>query len=223
MIDSRYIADVGFVKHGVLSFEDLWEHFKYNTFGNDSHPLFRLFSALYQRTCFGGSHYRGEMEDFVLGQIASASEGLAHQLKQIIWYFFVTVYSSAWRCRFLEAVDKAGIELALYGNNWEKHSRLGHLARGPVDRETELNFVYNYNKINLHVHHHATMHQRVVECALAGGFMMIADHEPEHDDESARKYFKENEEVVFFKDTDDLVDKCRYYLGRPIWTPRRAG
>ncbi len=209
----RYYSDVGFVKHGDKCFEDLWSDFCKQNFAKDREsPFYQIFEQLYQKTCFGGTYTATYMITFVNERIHYPDD-MRMSVEAAVHTFFIIVYSSAWRCAFLEAIDKAGIELALYGNKWDKHKRLGHLARGPVDRVTELNYVYNYNKINLHIHHHATMHQRVVECALAGGFMIIADHLPENDDDEARKYFQEDTEVVFARDPDDMVTKCHRYLG----------
>ena len=56
---------------------------------------------------------------------------------------------------------------------------------------------------------------RLVECGLAGGFIMAADHDLENDYLHARDYYEEDREIVFFRSCDDLIDRCRYYLAHP--------
>ena len=85
-------------------------------------------------------------------------------------------------------------------------------ARGPVSRDGNLNAVYNFSKINLHMQLYVTMPQRLAECGLAGGFIMSAKVPEEHDTNPAAKYFEPDKEIVFFDDDKDLVDRCRYYL-----------
>ena len=79
-------------------------------------------------------------------------------------------------------------------------------------RDRDLNAVYNYSQINLNMHPYVTMHQRLSECGLAGGFMMVADIPAGHDGSPVRRYFEPDREIVLFETTDELVDRCRYYL-----------
>ena len=83
-----------------------------------------------------------------------------------------------------------------------------------MDRTTELNKVYNFNAINLNIHPSSTMHQRLSQCALAGGFMLYWIT-PRTRTGNRTHYFELGREVVLFQNARDLVDKCRHYLAHP--------
>lgn len=218
--DERFASDIGFVKHGHAHAECVQQEFLEQRFRKpDDGGLLRylegIFEDLYKATCFQGEkrQYEGQMQQFVAERLAAGiGPELRQQIAQFVSQFYIVVYSAAWRCQFLEAIDQAGLQLSLYGGGWNEHARLAHLYKGPVARGRELNYVYNFNRINLSINHSATAHQRLSECGLAGGFMMVADHALDEDWEPARQYFAEDREVVFFDTKADLIDKCRYYL-----------
>jgi spore maturation protein CgeB len=217
----RFTVDVSFVKHGHPDAETMLEEFFRNE--QDKHvkdPVLRerlekvfreMLSFLHrdlEKRCYEEDmlkHVKSFLTDF-------SPQELHEYIEWAVHYFYLLIYSSAWRGQFLEAMDQAGIEVALYGNDWPRHPRLGHLARGPVHREKELNYVYNFTRINLHLSQAGTMHARLSECGMAGGFIMVSDHPQDKDWGPARPYFEEGKEVVFFDSKKDLVDKCRYYL-----------
>lgn len=217
---ARFTVDVAYVKHGHGETKQVYEEFTQQYFGNVNDAgvkqlLEGMFARLYKDSCRNVEQcvYEKEMHEFVDAKLpAGAGDDLRRYVHQLVYSFYVSVYSAAWRFQFLEALDGAGIELALYGNGWTDNAKLAHLSRGPVERDRRLNHVYNFSRINLSIVQTATMHQRLSECGLAGGFMMVADHNSHNDWEPARKYYQEDEEVVFFDNADDLVEKCRYYL-----------
>ncbi len=133
-------------------------------------------------------------------------------LHQMVTQFATVVYTACRRRYYLEGFIDAGLDLRLYGHGWQDDRIFGKFSGGIIDRSQDLLGVYNFSKINLHMQPYITMHQRVVECALSGGFMMIADIPQEDDWGKARDYFDENHEVVFFGSSADMIDKCRYYL-----------
>ncbi len=215
----RYALEVSFVKHGHPDLATVYEGFLQTYILKTDHEkckngLLEIFNRLFDFCCRTDERkYEPEMVEFVFSHLASGvSNDFRHGLQQLITIFATAVHSAAWRSQFLIALDQAGIELGLYGNDWEKHSQLGHLSKGAVGRQDKLNYVYNFSRINLHISQASTMHQRLVECGLAGGFMMVADHPPENDWGAARPYYQEDKEVVFFDTKKDLIDKCRYYL-----------
>ena len=216
----RLKVDVGFVKHGHANHEAVYEDFmgQLQKTMPDNITRDKITSAMekmYRRTCHNNElrFYDQQMRQMIWEYVDRPDNIEQEQaIKSMVQQFCHSVYSAAWRCRFLEALDKAKIELGLFGNDWEKHKQLSHLARGAVNRQKDLNFVYNFNKINLQIHHFSTMHQRNSECGLAGGFMMIADHPAEKDGESVRKYFTPDKEVVMFETPEELLEKTRYYL-----------
>jgi len=225
--DQKYVAAVGFVKHGGPEFEKVFTDFiaklpvpnsSDSSRGALPDVVRNGFVELYNQFCFSDldqTSYDDEMTEFLLKRIQPTNEQARHQLERLIWMFYCQVYSNAWRYHFLEKLDEAGIQLVLYGNNWDQHARLKHLGRGPVEHGSDLNQVYNFNQISLSINHFVTMNQRISECALAGGFVMAASHPTGKDGIDARNYLRENEEVVFFDTAADLIDKCRYYLDHP--------
>jgi len=215
----RYQVDISLVKHGHPHARQMFDDFlqeRLKQCTKDSEEAARtIFNNLYDGVCQNISQcvYEPQMQEFVAAHVPENAPDIVVQfLRDSVNLFHIGVYSAVWRCQFLEALDQEGFNLGLYGNNWDLHDTLGHLNRGPVCRETQLNQVYNFSKINLSINQSGTMHQRLSECGLAGGFVMAADHPPQCDSESARQYYQEGHEVVFFNSKADLVDKCEYYL-----------
>jgi len=131
---------------------------------------------------------------------------------QLVSTFFINVYAACRRRFYLHALADAALPLRLYGNHWDKDPRLNGYAAGPATRDKDLNLVYNFSTINLHLHPNSTMHPRLAECGLARAFIMVADHAQEHDALPARHYFEPDSELVLFDSPADLIDRCRYFL-----------
>ena len=208
----RY-CDVSFVNHGKTDLDKVLQDFLTHDC-SQIEPLMTVITEAYKQFCCSGDKriYEQEVQDYIHAKFTSEIDNeTRHCLTVIATAFYVKVYQSGFRSAFLLALDKAGIDLQIYGNGWDKHSQLKHLAQGPASRGLHLNEVYNGSKINLNIHTFLTMHQRVPECGLAGGFMMIADHNKDDDQCNARDYYRDDE-VVFFGTTADMIDKCRYYL-----------
>jgi len=218
-IDSRYRVDVGFVKHCDFYVGRELANFIEQNLGQlpesgIKSEFVKIFTNLHE--IFSGVRdrrvYEQDLLEYVASRVRASDPSIMLQLEQLTKVFYVNIICNVWRYQFLEALDGAGIQLGLYGNHWSLHPRLGHLDRGPANRGSDINHIYNFNKISLNIHPYETMHQRVSECALAGGFLMGADHSPERDWESVRPYFEPGREIVLFDTAADLVEKCRYYL-----------
>ncbi|MCP4708538.1 MAG: glycosyltransferase family 1 protein [Planctomycetes bacterium] len=216
----KYVVDIGFVNHGNIVPEKIFEQFLENYFGQEQDKKFKdkltgVFTDLYDQTCreVDLCCFENEMQDLVLRQLGGdLDEQGRHDMSNLVTTFYITVYVLACRSRYLEALDEAGFDLAIYGNGWADHQRLQHRSRGPVAREGALNLVYNYSRINLSINPALTMHQRLSECGLAGGFMMVLDHPDDKDWMPVREYFEEGKEIVLFKDRKEMIEKCEYYL-----------
>jgi len=219
----RYSVQVSFVKHGTPHREAAFKRFiselqRCVSDVRTRRAFVRLFEELYRESCLNlqTCWYEPDMERFVEERLSGGvSDAVRAFLLQQVALFHCQVYSPAWRYRFLEALDRAGIELVLYGKNWEQNERLAHLSRGPVDRERELNYVYNFSAINLSINHSLSMTHRLAECALAGGFCLVAHHDPAKDYLPASDYFEPGRELVTFRSPEELVQKCRYFLAHP--------
>ncbi len=72
----------------------------------------------------------------------------------------------AWAARIAERRDW---RLSIHGRGWDTHPTLAPYARGEVSHDDALAHLYRTSAVNLHFSTTTLAHQRVVECALAGG------------------------------------------------------
>ena len=64
----------------------------------------------------------------------------------------------------------------LYGRGWSSNPSLAEFARGELSHGEELRACYAAAKTHLQVTLYRVMHQRVIECALSGGFPLMRLH-----------------------------------------------
>jgi hypothetical protein len=64
---------------------------------------------------------------------------------------------------------RRGWSFRLYGKGWESHPTLARFAGGSLDHGEDLRASYALAGVQLHATGGSAYHQRVVECALAGG------------------------------------------------------
>jgi hypothetical protein len=80
------------------------------------------------------------------------------------------------RMRTLEwAADicrRRGWRMRLFGRGWDRHPTLHEFAAGPLDHGDEIRAAYQTARVHLHASTQTTSHQRVFECAMAGGLML---------------------------------------------------
>ncbi|MBX9737279.1 MAG: hypothetical protein K2X32_10170, partial [Phycisphaerales bacterium] len=72
-----------------------------------------------------------------------------------------------------ELCVERGWRLNLYGNGWETHPTLARFARGPLAHDGNLAACYRAARLHLHTGMGGVHHQRVMECALAGGCTLV--------------------------------------------------
>ena len=117
-----YAVDIGFVNHGNIEPEKVFEQFLVNYFGQEQDKKFKdkltgVFTDLYERTCreVDLCCFESEMQDMVLGQFGGdVSEEGRHYMNKLVTTFYITVYVLACRSSYLEALDEAGFDLALF-------------------------------------------------------------------------------------------------------------
>ncbi len=217
---AQYQGDIAFVKHGSSGPEEQYQQFKRDYINNyfsggNLEFLTGVFDQLMSFSLADTDRciYEPQMQQFCLQFLhGDTPEKARNFLASLVTTFYLYVYSAIWRFRFLEALAQSNYQLALFGNNWEQNSKLARFARGPVGRGQELNCVYNQSKINLSINHATSMHQRLVECSLAGGFIMVAGHDRSFDGSFAPDYYTPETELVLFNSVSELLDKTRYYL-----------
>lgn len=69
-----------------------------------------------------------------------------------------------------ELCEERGWTLRIYGRGWERHPSLARFGQGPIEHGGALRASYAAARVHLHASCVATVHQRVIECALSGGF-----------------------------------------------------
>lgn len=92
--------------------------------------------------------------------------------------------------------EGSGRTLHIYGKGWEAHPRFGRYAKGPAAHGQQLARISRAAGVNLHISSAPALHQRVLEAAAAGGFVMVRYHpadffEPGH--EAMRAFLAERD------------------------------
>ena len=91
-------------------------------------------------------------------------------MREILWLFKQQIYNAIFRHQALKWVADFGINLKLYGNNWEQHPTLGRFACGPADTQRDVPKICAASKVNLQITPFGAVHQRLLEGLVAGGF-----------------------------------------------------
>ena len=68
-----------------------------------------------------------------------------------------------------ELCERHAWRFHLYGRGWDQHPTLARYAMGPVRHGEDLRACYAAARCHLHIAASSLVHQRVMECALAGG------------------------------------------------------
>jgi hypothetical protein len=107
---------------------------------------------------------------------------------------------------------EAGVtNIKLWGDGW-LNTEFKQYAMGPAENGEKLAKILQCSKINLGNNSFFTSPGRVFETMLSGGFY-LSNYIPEADDPyPISKVFIEDEELVFFRNKDDLIKKVKFYL-----------
>ncbi len=113
------------------------------------------------------------------------------------------------RVELIRFLIKNKVNIRLWGHGWQDYPEFKEIWGGPVDFKDFLR-ITNESKINLAptLSRYGVPHLkgRVFEIAACRAFQ-LAGYVPEYS-----KYFKENEDLVMFKNNEDLLGKITYYL-----------
>ncbi len=90
------------------------------------------------------------------------------ELKRLADIFFIRFVNPWYRQRCLLHLAEAGVDLALFGNLWEKHPVLRKFARGPLEGPHELVRGYRSTKLQLQLMLGSSLHQRLADGAALG-------------------------------------------------------
>ena len=110
-----------------------------------------------------------------------------------------------------------GIDVWVYGNNWEMVPGCERAAQGVVANGDDLNLLINRTWINLNLNPYSTYHMRAPEVLAAGGLLLSWDFGKKYDKSSISDFFDEDREVVFFHDEKDLLEKVKFCLDQNDW------
>ncbi len=113
------------------------------------------------------------------------------------------------RVELIRMLIKNNFNISLFGTGWDKYQEFAEQHKGiPKTEElvkivNEAKIVLNFTKNQYNVPHYKG---RVFETAACKSFQLV-DYFSEY-----KKYFKENKEIVMFKNEKDLLEKIKYYL-----------
>lgn len=108
-------------------------------------------------------------------------------------------------------IDAGYTNIKLYGKDWGNDEKFRPYAMGTIENGEKLSKALNAAKIVLGIHPHVSMPAKVIEAISSGAFCMT-NHIEEADMASAREYFIEGEEFIYFYGKQDFLEKIQYYL-----------
>jgi spore maturation protein CgeB len=114
------------------------------------------------------------------------------------------------KTRPVRALMESGVNVHAYGRNWEQYGAFAAVAHGVAENGAPLNALMNRARVCLNNSPGTSLHMRVPEILGAGAFMLSRriplDISPLTD------FFREGDEVVFFTNERDVVERVRHYL-----------
>lgn len=103
--------------------------------------------------------------------------------------------------------------LAIYGpDNWQQWPQYRRFYRQFLETPTEMRTVYNQSSVNFH--EGCSMHFRVVDAMACAGLVFVKRNAYDEADLGLQHFFQPGVHFVEF-DTDNLLDKFRYYSNNP--------
>jgi spore maturation protein CgeB len=113
------------------------------------------------------------------------------------------------RIKTIRFLVENGVRVDIWGYGWEKYHEFKDLYRGPLEPE-EMVKVINESKINLgfskNRFNEGHLKGRVYEVGACRSFQLVDYYS------GYLRHFKNNKEIVMFKDDEDLLKKTKYYL-----------
>ncbi len=100
-------------------------------------------------------------------------------------------------------------DIHLYGNRWEQIPLFKPYSKGVAKNGIELNHLMHHAKICLNISPGTTLHMRAIEIIASGAFML--SRKINNDSSPIENFFEEDEEIIFYKDEDELIHLAEYY------------
>ena len=106
-----------------------------------------------------------------------------------------------------------GIRIKLFGPGWDKYPEFNEIYMG-IPSNDEMVKIINQSKINLcfskNNYNVGQMKSKIFEIGACNAFTLCEFAEDYLD------YFKENEEIIFFDDKKEMLEKIKYYLNKDM-------
>ncbi len=109
-------------------------------------------------------------------------------------------------------IDAGYGNIKLWGNGWGDKEKFKPYAMGPAQNGETLSKIFQASKIVVGNNIALSGASRVAEAMLSGAFYMANYIPPEADTCNIRDWLKEGDEIVFFKDKEDFLNKVHFYL-----------
>lgn len=119
----------------------------------------------------------------------------------------------------LEWLAAAGVDVRVWGENWDQIGPLADRAGGVLSTREDVCKALKGAKIVLADAGGGTMSRRVVEAALSGAFLLVRRLPPEKDRAPITDFLVPGEDFDWFADKAELLEKVRFYLAN---SERRA-
>lgn len=123
-------------------------------------------------------------------------------------YLLAPIY----RVCIMNWILKREFNTKIFGMRWSQEETYNNLWGGEIPNGKELSKVYNASKIVIHSNICHGVHRRFFEASLSGCLCICPRPEKTMNLADLDTYFKEDEEVVYFDNKQDLYRKIEYYL-----------
>lgn len=133
-------------------------------------------------------------------------------LERLANIFMIKVGSRILRSVPIEWLFDNNFQVKIWGAEWIDHPKLKGCAQGVAENGETLSKIINSSKLVLGTNWYGTAHPRVFETLFSNTLYIGPDIPEEYDIVNIRKYMKEDEEIILYKDCKDLISKVDYYL-----------
>lgn len=113
----------------------------------------------------------------------------------------------------IERLVEEGLNIKVYGSNWNKFKQFSSAANRPICNKEALNRITANSKISLNISPGMTLHVRALEIMSCKSFLLSRKFN--EDQSPLSLYFQEGRDIVLFQDLDDLCKKANFYIQNP--------
>ncbi len=203
----------GQIRGAVMGLSDPWVQDVivnvYHAYDRDAHEGRFLYSE-------------SEFADYIGEHIGGKENIHPHLLEVLSTDMFIWLNQRVLRSTLVDWIIEAGYtDIKLWGDEWLQIPRFSKYACGRAENGKVLSKILQASKIVMGNNSLTTAAARVWETLLSGGFYLSNDIPAEKDWCDLRKIIRE-EDVVFFHDRRDMVEKIGYYLSHDKERERMA-